>query len=436
MTQSSDLSRSDPLSQARRRAPRRGWVWTSTFGVAREGLVCANRVLRAARAIPSSLLLIPPAAPGSLGDEAMVLATCDAVRRSSSCRIGIVRYRAGADYPVAADAILDLSRYFHQGGARAEELRLLHALFSYRSVALLGADILDGFYSDDAVRLRLRLVELAARAGAQTALLGFSFNSAPTLAARQLIARLPLTTRLLARDRLSHASFASATDRIPERAADMAFLLRPDAGTDSRAQALAEWAAIARSRGHRVLAVNVSAVAMQAAGMTPADALDFAQRVIERVLDRRERTSLVFVPHDFRGQDSDDCLLRALAHRFAHVSDTDMQRLEAPLSAAFIKAVAQHFDAVWTGRMHFAIAALGQAVPAVAHEYQGKFSGLFAEFGLEALVCPPRSPPSPDAVADLLVNVLDDAPRLKRDIAARLPAQLALAKRNIDALHL
>jgi polysaccharide pyruvyl transferase WcaK-like protein len=362
----------------------------------------------------------------------MVVAACEALRAHSRAKIGLVRYPGVRDYPVVSDATMDLSRYFNQGGARGEELRLLVALFGYRSVALLGADVLDGFYSDDAVRLRLRLVELAAKAGTRTCVLGFSFNGAPTDGARARMAALPGNVVTLARDRLSHARLGALRAGALEQAADVAFLLQTGQ-PDVRAVDLAQWSAAVHARGGRVLGVNLCAMAMGAAGLTPDASVALAHAVLTRLRERYPLLGLLLIPHDVRGDPSDVKLLELLARRLG-LDDDDLRMLEPPLSARVVKQTCACIDVAWTGRMHFAIAALGQGVPVVAHEYQDKFAGLFADFGLEDRVWPSCRQPTSDAIADLLSDTLEHAVPLRAQIAARLPLQRCLAERNIRAL--
>ncbi|MEO8751684.1 MAG: polysaccharide pyruvyl transferase family protein [Casimicrobiaceae bacterium] len=435
MTIAKDDAGADAYAPGRRGAKARRWPivlpMRALLYVAHGALVLCNRVARALRLVPRALLLIPPAAPGSLGDEAMVVATVGAMRTRFAGRIGIVRYRRTTDFPVQVDSTFDLSRYFEQGGARGEELRLLWTLLGYSNVALLGADVLDGFYSDDAVRLRLRLVAVAARAGAQTSVLGFSCNERPTPRAEALIRALPASVRLFARDALSQARLSAIAASAVERAADTAFLLQPDKA-NPQVQALAHWAAgVHRSKG-RVLGVNLSAVAMEEAGLSPDAALAVAHEALERLLAARPATRLVLVPHDMRGGDSDVDMLRRLALRLAAIQP-DMRMLELPLPASAIKAACASMDLVWTGRMHLAIAAIGQGTPAVAHEYQGKFAGLFTDTKLEALLFPRDRLPTGAAIADLLIESLDRCEALHDSIMERLPALTALAQRNIDA---
>lgn len=392
-------------------------------------LVAVNLAARKLNLVRNGVLVIPPAAPGSLGDEAMVLATCNSLRAAHGGRLCLIRYRKDGDYPVDVDRVFDLSRYFLQGGARGEELRLLLALLSYQSVGLLGADVLDGYYSDDAVRLRLRLVELAARAGARCAILGFSFNSTPSAKASELIATLPAGVKLLARDERSYGRLAALRREHVQRVADSAFLL-PPAASDPRNEAIASWAKAVHERGGRTLGVNLCAEAMRAAGLSSDATLDVARDALNGVRADRPRTGLLLVPHDVRGTASDVELLMRLKEAL-DLPESECLLVKPPLSARFVKSACANLDAVWTGRMHLAIAAMGQGVPAVAHEYQDKFAGLFADFGVEELVWPHTRMPEPQAIAAMLVDTLDRADALRSQIRDCLPRQTALAQINI-----
>jgi polysaccharide pyruvyl transferase WcaK-like protein len=399
-------------------------------------LLSINRFARRLHLEGGGVLVIPPSASGSLGDEAMLVGTVDAIRRQFNGRIGLIRYRRGADYPVQVDRIVDLSRYFHQGGARGDELRLLLALLSYRHVALLGADVLDGFYSDDAVRLRLRLVELAASARAETSILGFSFNATPSSRSIEMLRSLPPSVRLFARDHLSHGRLSANTQCPVQRVADTAFLLVPN-DADPRVGEVEAWSAGIRSAGGLVLGVNLCAIAMEAAGLSATSAVSIAAATLQQLLAARPVTGLLLIPHDVRGDSSDALLLQRLAEHLAKDQLASRLRLlRPPMSARFVKAICASVDLVWTGRMHLAVAALGQGIPAVAHEYQDKFGGLFSDFGIAELLWPPHREATPQALSALLIDALDRSPSLRASIASKLPAVVALAQRNIGLMGL
>ena len=65
--------------------------------------------------------------------------------------------------------------------------------------------------------------------------------------------------------------------------------------------------------------------------------------------------------------------------------------IEEKCSARQVKAISGHCDLILSGRMHLAIASLGQGVPVVCLTYQDKFEGLMEHFGLKGNTFLPRS---------------------------------------------
>jgi hypothetical protein len=109
-------------------------------------------------ATPSLWLLVPPAGPGSLGDEGMLRGALEALRPRGG-RVALARADPGPGYELTGYDVEDLAlepalrrveREGRTGGAPA--------------VVVLGADVLDGFYGDEPVEGRVDLLMRAARA--------------------------------------------------------------------------------------------------------------------------------------------------------------------------------------------------------------------------------------------------------------------------------
>ncbi|HSW15180.1 MAG TPA: polysaccharide pyruvyl transferase family protein, partial [Solimonas sp.] len=108
---------------------------------------------------------------------------------------------------------------------------------------------------------------------------------------------------------------------------------------------------------------------------------------------------------------------------------------EQPLSAPALKAVAGAMDGVVTGRMHLAIAALGQGRPVAGLTYQDKFQGLFRHFELPTdLLMPPSQVVEPDRLTDLLRRFHADLAELEATVRRRLPQVQELALANLRDL--
>ena len=97
------------------------------------------------------------------------------------------------------------------------------------------------------------------------------------------------------------------------------------------------------------------------------------------MIDRLEemRCHVYFVPHDVRARNDDIGAAREVSSRHAHST----MGVWIPESAAHAKALLSISDLVVSGRMHAAIAALSQGIPAVGIAYQDKFEGVFAQVG-------------------------------------------------------
>jgi hypothetical protein len=121
---------------------------------------------------------VPPAAPGSRGDAALVAVAAARLRRDG-VRLSVGEFpgehRWAADTPT--DASVELSDWFGRGDAQGllrAGIALGWRLGATDALFLLGADVLDGHYSEPGSVRRLALLELAARTGAETTVVGAS----------------------------------------------------------------------------------------------------------------------------------------------------------------------------------------------------------------------------------------------------------------------
>jgi len=97
------------------------------------------------------------------------------------------------------------------------------------------------------------------------------------------------------------------------------------------------------------------------------------------------------------------------------------------------KQVVRCCDVLLTGRLHLAIAAHDQGVPAVSFGYQGKFEGFYALFGMgiEWLV----DYQDPAHAVGVLREALNQRLELKRRILSRIGAVQAASYRNFEWLE-
>jgi len=162
--------------------------------------------------------------------------------------------------------------------------------------------------------------------------------------------------------------------------------------------------------------------------------IDSVARVLTRLSAERQ-VSWLLLPHDFRGARGDNACLAPLAQRVAEALGPRLLHAAGPWSAAELKAIAGATDAVFTGRMHLAIAALGQGVPVAALTYQGKFHGLWQHFALSTdLLMAPADALDATQLEVLLRRLLDDIEPLGQQVRQQLPQVHALAAANLAPL--
>lgn len=382
---------------------------------------------------PARLFIIPSDAEtltGARGDEAMMRAVADALRRRradlhvsvltasdqaamSARDIGFEPVRSNLSLSVAVQAIRD---------ARPDAL------------VVIGADMMDGYYSPMTSALRLLAADRLTRDGVPSVISGFSFNARPDPLLAPIFNALDPRVRLCVRDPLSLTRLRAFCKASPILVADPAFLLQPDA-VSRRVAKIVDWIATRRGRGDRVFGVNLHP------SLLP-DAVADQQRLTRLAaaaltsIGEAERVSWLLLAHDFRANQACGESLaeverlageRRLGERLLRPTDA--------LSAAELKALCGALDGVFAGRMHLAIAALGQGTPIACLTYQDKFQGLLEHFALpHALALAPGDALRDGALEGLLRQFIAEAPAYRRRIAQRLPAIVALSEQNLAPL--
>ncbi|HEY6781382.1 MAG TPA: polysaccharide pyruvyl transferase family protein, partial [Thermoleophilaceae bacterium] len=237
----------DVLGQPKDRLVR----WAATAGLRPLALPGQQRVL-----------VLPPYAPGSLGDEALMEGTLGELRRRG-WEPAIVEYRREQRWgPLKDCPSLDLSAFFHLDRqvaplSRADLARFKAALAGYDRFVMIGADILDGYYNPSRTMRRLLLADIAARSGLATSVISCSFNAIPARRAAQAMQALPDSVRVAVRDEISHARTERVLGRPCELVADVAFLMTPDTSA-VRVAEVADWAARQRAQGRLVIGTNLN----------------------------------------------------------------------------------------------------------------------------------------------------------------------------------
>lgn len=389
----------------------------------------------AARPPGALRLLILPSDPwtltGAKGDEAMMVAVTTQLReRHPDLQVGVVtatpQARAAAE-ALGMTAVPGFGRGFAQDFASLRRFRPDRLL-------VVGADVMDGYYSPVLTAKLLVLADAMARRGVGAAILGFSFNAQPSRLLRPVFDRLSAAVAVNVRDQVSFDRLRRFTGTPARLVADAAFMLRPASPTPAT-EAVRTWASARRAAGDRVLGFNIHPMLVRASGAEDIAALARAAADALRRVAVQRAVSILLISHDYRGAQSDDACLAPLHAALAAEMGPRLMYSTRQCSAAELKTIAGEMDAVVTGRMHLAIATLGMGKPVAALTYQDKFQGLLQHFDYpQHYLLAPSGLADGQSLFHMVCRLIDELPVLTARVVERLPAVLAASRRNVEPL--
>lgn len=369
-------------------------------------------------------VVIPAAAPGGTGDDAMVNGSIAALSAEYlGERISILVpniYPTDFRFSPEREHLKLFSNWTHPAIEAAE-------LTGYKRVYVLGADILDGVYNlPDAIK-RIRLAGVCSEQGQDSRIVGFSLNENPHPAVLQEF-KLLKNVPLFLRDPLSYERAKRLIGGDVRLSADVAFLLQPMPGEHSAN--VERFATQARTHGNRVYGLNIhDLLARFSLGGT----FDKLISSISGLIVSRKDCSFVLIPHDYRQTVDDRVPLQRI---YDSLDDESRQRIlfvSEPVRAAEIKQICKSLDGVLTGRMHLAIAALGMGVPVMGIVYQGKFEGTLSYFDLDKeFTLTPEQAANKEFLAKKFDFWLETAESISAKIRENLPAVKRLAASNFQ----
>lgn len=293
----------------------------------------------------------------------------------------------------------------------------------------VGADVIDGHYGPDLPCKWLSDLRMAQSLGIANGVVNFSFSEQAHPDVRAMVAQMK-GTQFVSRDPVSRNRFQQATGQVASLSADLAFLLKPQITTPA-GQAAHDWAAGKKAQGQTVLAVNASGHTLE---KMPDDGVIAYAAICRAWLTADAARAIILIPHDYRPAPVDD--VEPLARIYEMLADFgDRVYFLRPYFAAWeVKAICEHVDLGFTGRMHLAIAALGMAAPVLNVSYVGKFQGLMQHCGLEDddLVIKPSMVLDVANINARLEILTAKAAVLRTKLLARLPAIQAMSRNNFD----
>ena len=394
-------------------------------------ILCFNRIFKIK---DNSALILPPTSPGSLGDEALVTGATDQLRKQGSKKISMVSYLDGSKWinsgPITEN--IELHKFFSKNSWKSR-FTFAKAVSKYDKYYTLGADVMDGFYSEKDSLKRVELLSIAKKTGAKTTLLGFSFNANPEKSVIEALSKLPESIKIYARDPISHERLKKSLSRNVDLVADVAFLLTPK--NCNEIKETEKW--IKSQQKEKKIVVGINANCKLLSNMkngTIPQLIDLYSNFLSD-LWKKEKCALLLIPHDYRdikGEINDVELSEKILNKLPKNIQPDCKILPSPRSAAEIKYIAGLVDIVISGRMHLAIAALGNETPVAGLTYQGKFEGLFKYFNLKNVSISPDESVIRDNLLNFFRSIIKRRKSISKQIKKRLPYVKKLSKKNFQ----
>ncbi|WP_417070251.1 oligosaccharide flippase family protein [Niveibacterium terrae] len=392
------------------------------FGLIRFSVFCGKCL---ARKIARTKILIVPGdtmeLSGSLGDQVLMLGLKSMIQWD--CAVVVVDERCSSEHRFLKFRCLHAWSGILAGWKLGREAAACQSLF------VIGADVMDGYYSPGVSRQRIMLANAFSRAGVSCSIMGFSFNERPHSDVIREFRCLPPDVRICLRDPVSLERFERIVGRSGVLVADLAFLAEEAGGADV-ARRVALWAESQRREDRKLLGVNVNpqVVAHLPCG-TEEGIADSVAKCCKRLLG--EKVSVVLIPHDFRPGCADLRVMEMVWRSLEQDADGHALLLSDPFSGQEIKSACRSLDLVLSARMHLAIGALSVSTPVCGIQYQGKFEGLFRHFNLgnDVFISPEDAMESVRLHA-FIVGCLNRCDVLRKQVDDRLPEVRKLAALN------
>ena len=297
---------------------------------------------------------------------------------------------------------------------------------------ILGADVMDGYYDADNSLALFAIADIMAHHGLPTSLLGFSFNSKPHPKVLKGLRRMDENFVYQLRDPVSLVRFEKATGLQAKLVSDVAFLLQPD----NRSPKYSEISSWKKREGKRLLAINLHPMLIKnASPENIREIIETLHVVLDSLLQTTE-WNILLLPHDDRGDVSDNICLKPLFQKLERWKNR-VKHLDVVLDAAKMKGIASLADCLVTSRMHLGIAGLSQAIPTMGFTYQDKFQGMIEHFGLDKrFILPLPVMKNRQEIESKIKWLLDNKDKIRIKILDALPHVFRLAQENFSPLNI
>lgn len=362
--------------------------------------------------------IISPTEPGSFGDAAMMSVVVKHYQNSGRMVYVLAQSRDWKAELARLGIDVDIVVVPRLYTAPIGFIAFLSALKKYKpsGLAIIGADVLDGYYSEWRSLSRIACADLASRYCSDVRILGFSFNASAKKSCADYLKRVShhgvvcLSRDVASHDRMTDAGIAS----VP--AMDLAFLLSPEEFDCKDV------------RGEYVC-INSCLVHYSQYGEF------FIEKMINFLsyIEVFESSKFLFVPHDTRSDASgmtDFSIMEEIVGRLSPGLQERSVIMPDTLNVAQVKYVVSKAKYCIVGRKHMGVGALSMSVPTMFIEYQDKQKGLIELVGLNPEVNV-LNPKDDDAVwRDKYTKFLQTLADQKSILGKRIPSVVDCALLN------
>jgi polysaccharide pyruvyl transferase WcaK-like protein len=370
----------------------------------------------------ASHFLLPSVGNGNIGDQAMVESFINYVG-VGDC---ILIVEDAADFRkdnniFPEPRIIEIPHLIHgnfiqQFFALISILRISNKV---KSLSVIGADIMDGVYSQKQSINRLFLLRVFNSLEIDTRITGFSWAPNARALPIKLLRIISNKTKLYVRDPKSVQRLHEQNIFQVYQVADLVF---SDLSLDG-APDIDRWTSTSTKP---IVVVNISGLGLKDTQLYLKHIRQY-QLIVEYL--RINGFRLLVLPHVFGGggdtKISDDLFDSTCGSEDLLITD--------PLSPAQERHLFQSVSFVITGRMHIAILALNMGIPVIALETMGKVMGLFEVFNLEDY-CIDKNLDFSAEVIHRIKQLENDQPSISQLISAKIPDLRKLSLINFTDL--
>lgn len=401
------------------------------------GYACFVNLLRKIKNTKPSVLILPPASEGSIGDEALISSIIHYLHDERDIkRVGLVKHKNADTWErVGKLAELISIENFVRYRSLKNGLKFVQAVQRHSHFYVIGADTLDGFFSEAQSLLLIELANLAYRAGSKTSIINFSFNLTPKESCAAALKNLSPNIQLIARGMLSQQRLQSHINRNIGVGTDVAFLLKPDMNSKD-IEPIRRWINDQKKAGKIVIGINASYTSFQRfPEITISQIISIYVKIIQALGSKVKRITFLLIPHDSRSEWNDMKIAHAIFSRLPKGIKAETRIFDKLYSASEIKAACEGLNCMFTGRLHLAIAGLSQGVPAITVGYQDKAQEIYKNFDLEtALVVEPTTVLDIATIVFRLEMLIAKSDEFRTKINSKLSDVKKLAEANFQTI--